>query len=1004
MLPKHLLSIRRASTLARNHDRDWKIGSTLHGFTVTKVKHVPDFDLTAIQLTHNVTGADYLHIAKEDTNNVFAVGFKTTPMDSTGVPHILEHTTLCGSQKFPVRDPFFKMLNRSMATFMNALTGSDITMYPFSTENQTDFDNLFSVYMDAVFHPLLRKLDFKQEGWRLEHQNPEDITSPIIFKGVVYNEMKGVFSDVNNIFLTRLQQEMYPGTTYGYVSGGDPVNITDLTYEELVAFHRKHYHPSNAKFVTYGNFPLGPRLKAVDEIISPLGKIATENIKDVVPFTSPKRVSMTCPPDAMGDPEKQAKLSISYLTNDGTDAFETFAVRMLATLLTDGPSSPMYRTLIESNIGTDYVASTGYDRTAKMTNFSVGLQGLSKAGFALVEEKIAQVFRECATSGFEANRVESAIHQLELGIRHRRGNFGMGLSQSVIQQWIHGGEPVDALEVTKFVNRLRDELKTPRFFESRIEKYFLNNSHQLVFTMAPSSTFAEEVASEEAKRLADKVASLTESQKTEIAQDGLVLKKNQETKDDLSCLPTLTLADVNVKGKVYPVTSPATDSKLPVQYRKTSTNGISYITVARSIEGMKPELLRYAPLYSGALTALGTKQTPSVPELDDRIRLYTSGISSSISIQTSPLDTLANKSSIQFGTSFLDQNATAAFNLVSEVIQGPVQTFSDEIRERLRTVIAGSAAGGMNSLADSGHRYAFGLASSTLARSAAIRQVLSGLDSVIFTNKLHEKGDAGVELAFSNIQSISQFIQSQKTSSKAIIISGEESLQANLSGVAGLSSNFGWTGEAIMEHKTGQDFTPTFTNTFVPLPFTVNYTARSFMGVPYTHADSASLQLLAELMTSQFLHREVREKGGAYGGFGIFNSQDGIFGMASYRDPPGAGKRTVAAYDAGVLWAADIAKNVSERELNEAKLSILSGLDAPISASQEGMTQFSSGLTDEARQERRERILGASLESVQRAAQTYLAGQRYSQAVLGPQTEGLDKEGWKVVEMQTSQE
>ncbi|KAJ3060664.1 Presequence protease, mitochondrial, partial [Podochytrium sp. JEL0797] len=375
---------------ARGLVKDLQIGSIHHGFKITKIKEVEDFDLTAIQLKHEITGANYLHIAKDDSNNVFTVGFQTTPHDSTGVPHILEHTTLCGSQKFPVRDPFFKMLNRSMSTFMNALTGSDLTMYPFSTENPTDFNNLFTVYMDAVFHPLLRKLDFKQEGWRLEHEIPTgesnlkflrlnaayglsfpDVTTPIVFKGVVYNEMKGVFSDVNNIFLTRLQQAMYPSTTYGVVSGGDPANITDLTYEQLVEFHQKFYHPSNAKFVTYGNFPLMERLAAVDAIISPFGRIETETIKDVEPFTSPRRVSASCSPDAMGNPEKQCKLSVSYLTNDGNDPFETFAVRMLTTLLTDGPSSPMYRALIESNVGTDYAASTGYDRTAKMTNFSV---------------------------------------------------------------------------------------------------------------------------------------------------------------------------------------------------------------------------------------------------------------------------------------------------------------------------------------------------------------------------------------------------------------------------------------------------------------------------------------------------------------------------------------------------------------------------------------------------------------------------------------------------------
>ncbi|KAI8621873.1 Metalloenzyme, LuxS/M16 peptidase-like protein [Chytriomyces sp. MP71] len=990
---------RLASASSPSSDPIPSVGSLLHGFRVLKTKHVPDFDLTAVQLKHEETGADYLHIAKNDSNNVFTVGFQTTPMDSTGVPHILEHTTLCGSKKYPVRDPFFKMLNRSMSTFMNALTGSDITMYPFSTENPKDFDNLFSVYMDAVFHPLLRQLDFKQEGWRLEHEDPMDTSSPIVFKGVVYNEMKGVFSDVNNIYLTRLQQQMYPGTTYGYVSGGDPVNITDLTYEQLVEFHRKHYHPSNAKFVTYGNFPLAPRLAAVDAIISPLGRIKTEPIKNVEPFTTPRRMHITCPPDAMGDPEKQGKLSVSFLTNDGTDAFETFAVRMLATLLTDGPSSPMYRALIESNIGSDYVASTGYDRTARVTNFSVGLQGLAERDFGSVEEKIREVFEGCAKSGFEAGRVESAIHQLELGIRHRRGNFGMGLAQNVVQQWIHGGEPVDALEVTTFINRLREELKTPNFFESRIEKYFLNNPHQLTFMMTPSTTFTEEVAAEEKSRLEAKIGHLSPEELKEIAKDGVQLKKNQEFKDDLSCLPTLTLADVSVKGKTYPVEK-VNSNVFPVMHRKTSTNGISYISIARSMEGMKRELMQFLPLYSGALTALGTQKTPSVPDLDDKIRLYTSGISGNASIQTPPSDTNLAISNIQFGTSYLDKNRANAFDLLSEVIQGPVPTFNDELRERLRTVVAGAAASGMNSLADSGHRYAMGLAAGRLTRTASVRQILGGLDSVVFTNQLHEMGDAGVERVFSNIKSISEYVQNELTPSKAIIVSGAEPVAANTESLLSIAGRFGWKdAQSVVEADVG-NFKAAFKNTFVPLPFTVNYTARAFLGVPYTHEDSASLQILAELMTSHFLHREVREKGGAYGGFGNYNALDGVFGMASYRDPPGAGKRTIDAYDRAVAWAAEVTKHLGQRELSEAKLSILSSQDAPISASQEGMTLFATGLTDEARQERRERILNASLEAVERAAQTHLAGKQFAQAVLGPAAEGLEKEGWNIRNMQ----
>ncbi|KAJ3095686.1 Mitochondrial presequence protease, partial [Physocladia obscura] len=795
----------------------------------------------------------------------------------------------------------------------------------------------------------------------------KDGTTPIIFKGVVYNEMKGVFSDVNNIFLTRLQQAMYPGTTYGVVSGGDPANITDLSYEELVAFHRKYYHPSNAKFVTYGNFPLIPRLAGVDSIITPFGKIETESITDVKPFNAPVRVSTSCSPDPMGNPEKQAKLSISYLTNDATDTFETFAVRMLTTLLTDGPSSPMYRALIESNIGTDYAASTGYDPTAKMTNFSVGLQGISATDFSLVEKKIKEAFIEVAENGFEQARVESAIHQLELGIRHRRGNFGMGLSQSAIQRWVHGGDPVDALDVAK----------------------------------EPSSKFSDEVQQEEKIRLQRKIESLSVHEKEEILADGAKLVQMQETKEDPSCLPTLTLADVPVKGKTYPILHiiSSDDSVVPIQVRETDTNGISYISIAKSLDGIEKDLLNYLPLYSSSLTALGTQKTSSVPELDDKIRSTTSGINSSVSVQIKPTDNHTQENnrhqqhslSIQFGTSYLDINRTKAFELLQDVVQGPPGgALSPETKERLRTVIAGMAADGMNSLAGSGHRYAASVCAADLSEASKLKQALGGVESIVFWNRLHEMGDKGVEGTFEKIQAISRFILESKTDSKALVISSKDVVGKNTAAVADFTKELMW----------GREFAPSFKNTFIPLPFTVNYTARMFLGVGYSHRDSPALQILAELITSHFLHREVREKGGAYGGFGTYNALEGLFSMASYRDPPGAGKRTLNAYDRAALWAAEISKHLGERELDEAKLSIISAMDAPISASQEGTTFFTTLLTDEVRQARRELMLGTTLAHVQQVAQDYVASHPFSQAVLGPAAEGLDAEGWNIRSMQ----
>ncbi|KAI9332297.1 Metalloenzyme, LuxS/M16 peptidase-like protein [Zopfochytrium polystomum] len=981
----------------------FRVGSHVAGFDVLRVKRVDDFDLTAVQLKHGRTGADYLHIFKDDANNVFNVGFKTAPYDSTGVAHILEHTALCGSKQFPVRDPFFKMLNRSMATFMNAMTGSDYTMYPFSTENEADFDNLFSVYMDATLFPLLRNLDFKQEGWRLEHQDPLDPSSPIIFKGVVFNEMKGVFSDVNNIFLQRLQQSIYPGTTYGFVSGGDPENITDLSLEGLRQFHRENYHPSNAMFVTYGSFPLLKRLEAVNEKISQFSPIERKPIEDVKRFDQPKTIRMQCPPDPMGDPERQTRMSLSYLTNDGTDAFETFAMRLIAYLLTDGAASPFYRALIETNIGTDYAPSTGYDNTVRQTSFSVGLQGIRSSQVEMVEQKINEVFAQVAKEGFPAHRIESAIHQMELGIRHRRADFGMGLSQSVIQQWIHGGDPINALEVTKYIAQLREELRNPDFFSSRINKYFLNNTHKILFIMEPSETYTAELDAREKERLQKMVSGLTEGDKTRIYEEGIELKSMQEEKPDLSCLPTLNLSDVPLKGKAYSVVDrPLQHLGVPVQWRETATNGVSYVEIAKSIEGIPDDLVPFVPLYCSALAAFGTKEIPSVPDLIEEIRRYTSGIGATPMIVTAPSSLDATTSAIHFSTSALDGNVPRAYSLLADVIDGPDLSDASklqpgsEVFERMRTVVAGIATGGMSSLADSGHRYAVGVAGKGLGPASAVRERLGGLESVVFMNKLMAAGDEGIKLALEKIQQISQFLRTGQSPIKAAVISGSSPIRSNEEGLEGLLKRLEWTSKKSVVNST--NFAPTFTNSHVPLPFTVNYTARVFKSVPYSHEDSTSLMVLADLMTSRFLHKEIREKGGAYGAFAFSNAADGLFAMASYRDPPGAGTRTMDAYNRAVEWAADISKHVEQSELNEAKLSLLGKMDMPLSAADEGMGRFRSGIDDEMRQTRRQRLLGVTLESVQRVAQSYLAGKPSSRAILGPSEEELHSGQQWVVE------
>ena len=511
-------------------------GEMYHGFRVEEVDRVTELQLEAIRLRHERTGAQYLHINRADTNNVFSVALKTAPMDSTGVPHILEHTVLCGSRQFPVRDPFFKMLNRSMATYMNAWTAADWTMYPFAAVNSKDLENLRRVYMDAVFHPNLNRADFQQEGWRLEHEIPTDPKSPIVFKGVVYNEMKGAFSDVGSLFSTRLQQHMHPNSTYAIVSGGDPKSITDLTHQQLVAFHRQNYHPSNSRFFSYGQYPLDEHLKYVNNVFAEFDAEQPPQVK-MLPdeFAEPKRIFEHCPPDPMGDPQKQTKMCLAFMVNDSSDTYESFVMRLASYLLMNGQASPMHNVLLESNLGSEYSPGAGYDDSTQMATFSVGLQGIRLEDVAKVEQLTRDVFDQVSQVGFDKSRIDAALHQIELGIKHRTANFGMGLAQGVVTNWIHDADPVESLHINRNIDRFRREMDAdPEFFKKRIRRYFVENQNQLVYVMSPADDYNKGLKAEETDRLRRKTDSLTKKDLDDVYRSGLELAKLQDSEQGIN--------------------------------------------------------------------------------------------------------------------------------------------------------------------------------------------------------------------------------------------------------------------------------------------------------------------------------------------------------------------------------------------------------------------------------------------------------------------------------------
>ncbi|KAI8991000.1 peptidase M16C associated-domain-containing protein [Mycotypha africana] len=963
-------------------------GQRLHGYQVQQVRKVPELELTAISLKHEATGAQHLHIDREDTNNVFAVGFHTPVSNDTGVPHVLEHTTLCGSEKYPVRDPFFKMLNRSLATFMNAFTASDYTLYPFATTNRADYNNLRDVYLDAVLHPKLDRLDFKQEGWRLEHEIPTDTKSPIQFKGVVYNEMKGQTSDSNYLYYSRMQQAMFSGTTYEFASGGDPPFITDLTHQQLLDFHKQYYHPSNARFFTYGDFSLEDHLTAINDKLSGYKASTVPFVnKDVTPWKEPRTVETTCALDPMSPPDKQTKLSISYLANDTADTFESFSMRLLSYLLLDGHASPMYKALIDTNLGSEFSVNTGYDGSTKTSSMAIGLQGVKETDVDKVKSTIQSVLERVREEGFDPKRIEAAIHQMELGQKHKTADFGLTIMHGISSGWFNGVDPIDLLEINKNIDRLKSELSKGKFFENLIDKYLLNNKHTLTFIMRPDDKYANNVLTEEQERLAKKVSALTEEDRKQIEVDGKELLASQEGTEDLSCLPSLQLSDIATKAK-HTILEHTGICNTPVQWRTTSTNGLTYFRAISTLPSLPDDLKMYLPLFCDALFSLGTRQQ-SMAEIDEEIRLYTGGLRASTTLTTNHSDIDHIEEGIALTGNCLDRNIERMYDILAKLVH---ETNFDDL-EKLKTLINGNASSMVNSIADSGHVFARTFAGSSLTPGMYNAELMGGMTQVDFMSRLAAKED--LSEVVDKLKQIASVVLSQP-SLRVAITSAEDAVDSNtkslLKFIQGLPSE-----SKNVSTNSLSSYTPQFKKTFFPLPFQVNFSAQVFRGVPYTHPDGASLQVLSSLMTNHYLHREIREKNGAYGGGARYAGLNGLFSFYSYRDPRKL--ETLDTFKNSIDWVQQ--RKFTDQEMVESKLSIFQSVDAPQSVSEEGMLQFVHGISDEMRQMRREELLKVTQDDIKRVAHEYLSEpvkeNRSSTALLGEQTDSITPEkGWSI--------
>lgn len=973
-------------------------GQTVHGFTVDEIVPIDEMHLVAMRLNHLKTGAQYLHIDRDDSNNVFSIGFRTTPTDSTGLPHVLEHVTLCGSNKFPVRDPFFNMLRRSLASFMNAMTGADYTMYPFSTQNFQDFKNLQSVYLDSVFRPKLRELDFRQEGWRLEHTDPNDKTTPIIFKGIVYNEMKGVFNNNQVLFCIRLMNSILPSNTYGVVSGGDPLEIPRLEHKNLLDFHATHYHPSNARFYSYGNFPLEYHLQFInDEYLSAYDPIDTS--KTIVPseskWSKPKEKHISCQPDPLeADPQKQSTIAIASLCNDITNIQETFDMYILSQLLIDGPNSAFYKSLIDTNIGSGFGSMTGYESQCKDTIFSVSLQGVNENDFGKIKQIYQETVIKAIENGFNEEHINTILHTIELRLKHQTSSYGLDLYFNLFPLWNHNGDIIGLMKLNESIKNFKETIReNPKYLTGLVEKYLLNNNHQLTLTMTPDPNYESQFMTATNDLLNSKVENLSKQQLEHVFNEGQALISEQQKKQDVECLPSLEISDLKKDVDRYNLT----DIKvfgIPVQLAIEPTNDVCYYRGVLNTQGLSNELKSVLPIFNNVAVRMGTKNH-DYRSWDKLIHSKTGGLEFSNHVVSMKDDVHKCEEGIIAYSHCLNYNSNEMWSLWQELFSNVEMTDL----KRFETLVKTLSADLTNGVTSSGHMYAISLAASQVSPVARVKENLSGLKFINRMKSIAQMKD------LSSILDQMQRIASEllkKPQLRSSVNVNAESKDVALEGMKTFyeSLNSTNTGQIITKLQDTEDSVKSAIHYI--FPYTVNYASKVISTVPYFHSDYAPLQVLSKLISSIYLHTEIREKGGAYGG-GANISSDGCFTFYSYRDPNST--RTLDIFDATSNFLS--VYNISNKEINEAKLGIFQKIDCPVSPSHRGMMKFLYHLTDDDIQEHRMRLKNVTKEEIMHVADKYLSldakNVKIGRSLIGPQNNDLKNrhsENWMFVDQE----
>ena len=948
-------------------------------FTLTRQEYIPSLQLHGQLYTHTQTGAVHLHLASEQKENVFLVAFRTMPMDSTGVAHILEHTALCGSKKYPIRDPFFMMIRRSLNTYMNALTSSDWTAYPFASQNKKDYFNLLDVYLDATFFSRLDPLDFAQEGHRLELET-QDEQEVLVRKGVVYNEMKGAMSSPISQLWQNVCQHLFPTTTYHFNSGGEPSQIPELTYAQLLAFYRRHYHPSNAIIFTCGDIPAAEIQEKVDRLaLSQFEKTTAQTItvRDEQRYYSPFRVQESYAFSEQDDSNKSHHV-MAWLLGSSVDLYEQMKASLLERVLLDNSASPLRQVLETCGIGNAPSPLCGLENSNREMAFLCAIEGAEPEQGKDFEALVIDCLQSIVNDGIEQHHIEAALHQLELSQREIGGDgypFGLQLAFTAIPSLIHHGDALATLNLDPAIERLREDVKQPNFIKQLVQDLLLNNPHRLTYSMAPDKQMSEQRQAHHDKQLAELYRNMSDDDKATLRAQTQAFNERQSQEDDIDILPKVTRDDIPVD---YEVPKPSDYLHPQMHYYAAGTNGLVYHQILLPWPKLNQEEMRYLPLFAYLCTEVGINQADYL-SVQGRQASECGEIHAYLSKRGKIDD--ANVVDGYFVLS--SKGLVHKHQQITDLLMDTLKDCRFDEPARIRDLIAQLRARREHSLADGGTRYAMTCASQTVSTMGNINFQQSGLENVRWIQALDDSlaDDAVLQDFCQRLTAIQQQLWNSPKQTLTVAETEQQShvlssLQTAM-GTQLVSTESGMQAKIVWpyENKTIRQVWSVNTQ--------VNYCARCYATVPSAHQDAPALVILGEVLSNGFLHRSIREQGGAYGGGAGQDNNGAAFRFYSYRDPRST--ETFADFDKAIVWACE--GKFTQEHLEEAVLKIISNLDKPGSPAGEAMAAFHNrlyGRTAEVLRDLRQRILQVTPADVSCVAHTYLQEKDHHDAIVGP--------------------